>query len=182
MALPSSGNLSLSQVRTEFGAPSNAPLSAFLRGGAYVPNTAANAGVPTALPIKLRDLLGASATPPLSASKSGDASGSFVCTESPAGVSSSCPTSANVTTNSVTITASGGAGSGPTFAWSKISGDTFTVNSPTSATTSFTVNIPRIRDGTVSRSAVYRCTVTRGTETATVDVNVGAEYAEFTGL
>lgn len=61
MALPTSGSLSLSQVRTEFGAPTNTGLSAFLRGGAWVPDTAANAGVPTALPISLRQLLGASA-------------------------------------------------------------------------------------------------------------------------
>jgi hypothetical protein len=61
MALPTSGNLSLSQVRAEFGAPTTTPLSAFLRGGAWVPDTPANAGVPTALPINLRSLLGASA-------------------------------------------------------------------------------------------------------------------------
>lgn len=61
MALPTSGNLSLSQVRTEFGAPVATPLSAFLRSGSWVPNSTANAGVPTALPISLRQLLGASA-------------------------------------------------------------------------------------------------------------------------
>jgi hypothetical protein len=182
MALPTSGNLSLSQVRTEFGAPSTAPLSAFVRGGAYVPNTAANAAVPTAPPIKLRDLLGASATPPLSASKSGDATGLYSCTESPPGVASSCPTSPTVTTNSVTVTASGGAGAGPSYAWTRISGDVFTVTSPTSASTTFSIAIARIRDGEAVRNAVYRCTVTRGTETATVDVNVGASYVENTNL
>lgn len=61
MTLPASGNLSLSQVRAEFGAPGTTALGAFLRGGAWVPNTGANAGVPTALPISLRSLLGASA-------------------------------------------------------------------------------------------------------------------------
>jgi hypothetical protein len=58
MAVPS--NPKLTDVYTEFGAPVNTPLSAFLRGGAYVPNgPAANAGVPTALPIKLSQLAGA---------------------------------------------------------------------------------------------------------------------------
>lgn len=66
MALPTSGNLSLSQVRAEFGAPVATPLSAFLRGGAWVPDTAANVAVPTVLPISLRQLLGSSAIPPLS--------------------------------------------------------------------------------------------------------------------
>lgn len=174
MALPTSGNLSLSQIRTEFGAPGTAPLSAFVRGGAYVPNTAANAGVPTALPIKIRDLLGASSTPPLSASKSGDASGFYDCT----GTAVTCPTSVVIPTNSVTITAAGGTGSGPSYAWTKISGDTFTVTAPTSASTTFSATVNR-SIGISSKSAVYRCTVTRGAETYTVDVNVGVQY-EYT--
>lgn len=50
----------MSSVYATFGAPANTHLSAFLRGGAYVPNgPAANAGVPTALPIKLSQLAGA---------------------------------------------------------------------------------------------------------------------------
>lgn len=61
MALPTSGNLSLSQVRAEFGAPAAIGLAAFLRGGPWVPDTTANAGVPSVLPIGLRQLLGASA-------------------------------------------------------------------------------------------------------------------------
>lgn len=68
MPLPTTGNLSLSQVRTEFGALATTPLSAFVRGGAWVPDFPANAGVPVALPISLRQLLGASAAPPVSIS------------------------------------------------------------------------------------------------------------------
>ena len=61
MALPATPPLSLQQVCVEFGAPLNTPLSAFLRGGAWVPNSPANANVPTVLPISLLQLLGAAA-------------------------------------------------------------------------------------------------------------------------
>lgn len=50
--------LALSQVETEFSAPSGTPLSDFLRGGPFVPDSPANAGIPSALPLQLLDLLG----------------------------------------------------------------------------------------------------------------------------
>lgn len=51
MAVPA--NPKLSDVCTEFLAPATTPLSSFVRGGSWVPNTGANAGVPTALPLLL---------------------------------------------------------------------------------------------------------------------------------
>lgn len=63
MALPASPPISMSQVYAEFGGAGQ-PLTAFVRGGAYVPNTGTNAGVPTAPPISLQQLLGAAATIP----------------------------------------------------------------------------------------------------------------------
>jgi hypothetical protein len=62
MALPSSAPITLLQIYTEFGAPVNTPLTQMVRGGAYVPNSAANAGVPLAPPIDLLDFLGATDT------------------------------------------------------------------------------------------------------------------------
>lgn len=62
---------------------------------------------------------------------------------------------APVTTNPVTGTASGGAG-GYTYAWSYISGDLFTIDSPTSATTTFTY-APEFVQAYVG---TYRLTVT----------------------
>ena len=62
MALPASPPITLSAICAEFGAPPNTPLASFLRGGAWVPNTPTNAGVPAALPITMLDLLGAAAT------------------------------------------------------------------------------------------------------------------------
>lgn len=63
MALPASPPISLLQVCAEFGAPAGTPLTSFLRGGAWVPNTPANAAVPAALPINILQLLGASSAP-----------------------------------------------------------------------------------------------------------------------
>ena len=65
MALPASAPITLQQIQDEFGAPRGTPLSAFLRGGAWVPNSAPNAGVPTALPINMLQLLGATNIPPV---------------------------------------------------------------------------------------------------------------------
>jgi hypothetical protein len=61
VSLPTVPPLSLSQVRTEFGAPSNVQLTALVRGGAYVAiNTPDSTGnpIPTAPPITLTDFLG----------------------------------------------------------------------------------------------------------------------------
>lgn len=59
---------SLAQVRAVFGAPAGTPLHAFVRGGAWVPNIAANNGVPTAPPIRLAQLAGATTYVPLAVS------------------------------------------------------------------------------------------------------------------
>lgn len=78
----------------------------------------------------------------------------------------------SLTTSSVTATAAGG-NSPYTYAWSQVSGGAITINSPSSATTTFTasglVNL-------VTRAGVFRCTATDSTSgtalTATVDISV----------
>jgi hypothetical protein len=62
VTLPAAPPISLLQIYTEFGAPLNTPLSAMVRGGAWVPNTPQNVNVPTSLPISVLDFLGASAS------------------------------------------------------------------------------------------------------------------------
>jgi hypothetical protein len=84
-------------------------------------------------------------------------------------------TDEDITSDSTTVTASGGT-SPYTYAWTKVSGDTLTVNSSTSATTSFTgTTIPQWG----FKTALYRCTVTDSTGgtplTATVDVDITLE-------
>jgi hypothetical protein len=60
MTLPSSGSISLSQIRTEFGGSTPTNLSSYYRGGAYVPSTATS--VPTSGAISLSQFYGASAS------------------------------------------------------------------------------------------------------------------------
>jgi len=62
MTLPTVPPIGMIEIQDEFLAPLGTPLSAFLRGGVWVPDSAANAGVPTALPIAMTDLLGADVT------------------------------------------------------------------------------------------------------------------------
>ena len=77
-----------------------------------------------------------------------------------------------LTTNSVTVTATGGSGAGPTYSWTRISGSSaINANSPTSATTSFTASVGRNQ----RVDATFRCTVTRGSDTVSVNVPVFLE-------
>lgn len=66
MALPASPPISLQQIYAEFGAPNGTPLTALVRGGAYVPNIPQNNNVPTAPPLDMLDFLGATNQPPVS--------------------------------------------------------------------------------------------------------------------
>lgn len=79
------------------------------------------------------------------------------------------------TTASTTVTVSGGT-SPYTYAWTLVTGDTLTVDSPSAATTTFTkTSIPSLG----AYEATYRCTVTDSTSgtplTATADVFVTIE-------
>jgi hypothetical protein len=71
------------------------------------------------------------------------------------------------TTPSVTATPSGGLGPF-TYSWAKLSGDAVSANSPSLATTSFTLT-----SGSPPANATFRCTVTDALgSTATADVGV----------
>ena len=157
MALPSSPPITLAQICAEFGAPAGTPLSAFVRGGAYVSNTTPNAGVPTALPISLLDLLGARLAPPLIASAG------------PATVYGSAEVGYPIVTSS-TCTATATGGEGPiSYAWGHVSGDASIVpNSPTSASTTFRCGSASSVPRTIS--AAYRCWVTRSDETVVTNL------------
>jgi hypothetical protein len=145
MTLPASPPITLGQVCTEFGAPSTTALGAFLRGGAWVPNTPTNSGVPTALPISLGQLCGASAALPYSASAA------------PTTCTGSRVTPGIATSNTCTCTVTGGGGT-KTYSWTRVSGDTSTTaGSPSLAASNFR------RNCTVANhvySSVWHCTVT----------------------
>lgn len=60
MTLQSSGPISLEDIQAEFQSPAtNISLQAHYRGGAFVPDIAANSGVPTSGPISVQDFYGA---------------------------------------------------------------------------------------------------------------------------
>jgi hypothetical protein len=76
-------------------------------------------------------------------------------------------------TASVTITASGGV-SPYSYAWTKVTGDTFTVTSASSASTTFSTSANNQSEG---EQAIYRCTVTDDDgNKASIDVGVLAIY------
>lgn len=58
MALPVSGPLSLANIQAEFGGSNPISLSEYYRGGAYVPNTANTATIPTSGPISISNFYG----------------------------------------------------------------------------------------------------------------------------
>lgn len=64
MPLQTSGPISLGDIATEFGGAAPHSLSEYYRGGGLVPDTAANAGIPTSGPISLSDFYGGDATVP----------------------------------------------------------------------------------------------------------------------
>lgn len=125
MALPNNPPISLSQILAEFGAPSHVQLSQLLRGGAWVPDTEANAQVPTSLPIKLTDFLGASG---------------YYALASPASVSASGSAASRPQTGVVTVSVYNPPGP-VTYQWQRESGSAAIppVN-PQSASTAFRAN------------------------------------------
>lgn len=102
--------------------------------------------------------------------------GAIVVSPTPAFTALAAPTNAyksrsgagSITTNSVTVTPEGG--TGPyAYAWTYVSGDTFTVSSASSATTTFSATLAAGE----TRHGVYRCTITDSlSATASVDVPV----------
>lgn len=59
MAIPSSGEIKISEIATEFGDTAPNQMSEYYRGGGLVPNTPANAAVPTSGQIAVADFYGA---------------------------------------------------------------------------------------------------------------------------
>ncbi len=59
MALPSSGAISMTDIRGEFGGSAPDGINEYYRGGGLVPNTPANAGIPTSGAISFADFYGA---------------------------------------------------------------------------------------------------------------------------
>ncbi len=153
MPLPSSGQLSLGDLRNEFGGGNPVYMSQMYRGAGLVPNTPQNANIPTSGTIYLSQFYGASAaqSTPLSVSapnvyqqiNSGTATGSSVATPS------------------------GGSGSYPSITWTNNSTATMSVSG---ARATFTAT----RSGQGSATArVQDSAGAVATRTITVDLTVG---------
>lgn len=143
MVMPASVPVTMAQLRAEFGGTIGVTkLSAYNRGGSLVPNTPRNAGVPTAVPIRLNQFVGASR---------------LQCTLSTSSLYASRATPGTVTSASCTRTISGATGATSTL-WSRVSGDAaIAITSSTSASTTFSASVSAVNP---SRTAVFKCTVT----------------------
>ena len=160
MPLPTSGPLTLNDIQTEFGGSNPIGLDEYYAGGAYVPaGTSGTYGaVPSSGAISIQNFYGTSKTVPLSISIS------------PSSLYNSRTGNGSLTSSPATGTGSGG--TGPyTYAWTYVSGNSYTINSPSSATTTFTTSLIAGQ----LKSGVYRCTVTdslSATASATITVDM----------
>lgn len=159
MALPSSGNISLLDIKTEFGG--DGALTSYYRGGAYVPNTATNAGVPTSGSIGLTHFYGASASAPFSASRT------------PSSLSGTRADSGPIS-RTITVTASGGTGS-YTYNTTWLSGGTgLTIGSATTSTPS--VSGTETYPPEVTRTGTVRTVVSDGVDSVNLDTPVSYSW------
>ncbi len=145
MACPASPPITMAQVLAEHGGTTSTKLSAYIRGGSFVPNIGANSGVPTSVPIKLSQLCGSQHSAGLSASAS------------PSSLYKAKTTPGSAVSGASTVTVSGSTGT-VTWLWTRVSGDAVigcsntTSNAPTWSATVNAIN--------PSRVAVWKCKVT----------------------
>lgn len=157
----------MSSVYAEFGAPASTPLSAFLRGGAWVSNgPTANAGVPTALPISLSQLAGAIKQ-------------NLTASASPTTVTGSSATSGVIGTGGTTCTPAGLIGTA-SYQWhvTTTGGPAISITSATNATTNFTASLSNLNP---SATGTAYCTVTDGTTGATANTGTVSISITYTG-
>lgn len=155
MTIPS--NPRLSDLAAEYGHSLPYQLSDFL----------GYPGAPTEFPASLSDWEGLSA----------GGGGSLSVSVSPSSVSGNCGhdtgESCSAQTTAASCAVSGG--SGPiTYLWERVSGDTFTINSPSASITTFSV-----LGGNETKSGTYRCTVTRGGDSDSDTVTVSTTHTDI---
>lgn len=165
MAVPA--NPKLSDVCTEFLAPATTPLSAFLKGGAWVPDSAPNAGVPSALPIRLQQLVGAVRYATLEGGSTPALVENHFIDPEPA------PPSV-ILSGDTTAHASGGTGGPYTYAWAYLSGavEISGVGASNVAYKQWQATVPK----SGGYNATWRCTISDGVSTVHVDVTIDFTY------
>lgn len=167
MALPSSPPITSEMIRLQYGGALPFNLRDYYRGGARVPNTAANSGVPTSGAISLLNFLGQGG--------SGGGGGALTATNSGAigsqYVSEPAPPSLTVSADG-NVSVTGGSGT-YTCTWSHLSG---TTSIPTPAVNVFSPSFSATVSKNSSRTAVKRCTVSDGLTSVNTDMTVTLEY------
>lgn len=168
MSLPASPPITSEMIRQQYGGSLPFRIQDYYRGGARVPNTAGNSGVPTSGVISFYNFLGQGGSSggggtPLSAINTG-ATGSVFLNE-PAPPTQSVSGSGNVF-------ASGGTGS-YTCTWSHISGSTAI---PTPGANVFSPTFTATVVKSIPLTAVKRCTVNDGVNSTTTDMSVNLQY------
>lgn len=167
MALPGSGTMSWEMIRAEFGGGYPIYISDYYRGGPRVPNTPANAGVPTSGIIYASQFYNATNYSAVTA-----------------GGGTTSPYNSRSGAGSVSVgalcTGSGGTGS-YTYSWVRLSGATnININNASVSNPSFSTTFST--NTNASRNAVWRCTVSDGTTSATRDYSVTLEEFQSGGV
>lgn len=159
MALPGSGTITWDMIRAEFGGGYPIYISDYYRGGPRVPNTPANAGVPTSGTLYASQFYNATNYTPVSA---GGGSTNLYNSRTGAG------------TVTVSALASGSGGTGSyTYSWTRLSGvTTININNASVANPQFSTSFINTN---ASRNNVWRCTVSDGTTSATRDYSITLE-------
>jgi len=151
MPIPSSGALTLSTIQTEFGGINPIGLNEYYAGGANVPSgtTGTNGAVPSSGAISMSIFYGTSQFS-ISGGSTSVSGSDFIFGAGTQNVTTSSASSGTIT-----------GGSSPyAFLWQYVSGDSFTPNTSTSSSTTFTTSITVGVSQSVTKTGVYRCRVT----------------------
>ena len=151
MALPTSGPLTLSDIQTEFGGSNPISLSEYYAGGANVPagTTGTYGAVPSSGQISIQNFYGTQ--------KFSVSGGSTFVDGSDTRVGAGSKT---VTTSSASVGTIVGGTAPFSYLWQYVSGDTFTPNTSTSNSTTFSKNMTVSVGESVTNTGVYRCRIT----------------------
>lgn len=141
MAMQSSGQISIQDLKIFFGAGGTRGMSDFYRGGTFVPDIAANSGIPTSGTIALSDFYSAQAQRTVTVSPTSQSANG---------------TASSHTWNPVTVTYAGGIPSSVVWSFSLTSGGTFTYTTSNGGLTA----TPSVSGVVDSCSGTLVCTVT----------------------
>ncbi len=166
MALPSSPPITSEMIRLQYGGALPFNLRDYYRGGARVPNIAANSAVPTSGPISMLNFLGQGGS-----GGGGGLAASSSSANKTDNLTEPAPAFKTVTATG-NVSVSGGSGS-YTCTWAHLSGSTAI---PTPAANVFSPSYSASVAKNDTLSAVKRCTVSDGSSSVFTDMSVNLAY------